>query len=165
MQTRIVLLALLSGAATPAAGQVPTSAAVMRVEPATQRQRDQGRLVILQDELVAEAVALSDARKRAQVEPRLGQELSERVGRHRQNISALARELAIAEKQAGVVNAKSAALPPVAQPQRLTEESLLTRPMAPAKPQPSVADERRNDSGSLRAPDWLIPAAPVVGSK
>jgi hypothetical protein len=164
MQTRIVLLALLSAAA-PAAGQVPTSAAVMRVDPATQRQRDQGRLAILQDELVAEAVAFSDARKRAQAEPRLGQEMSERVARHRQNISALARELAMAEKQAGIPNAKSAPPPPVAPPQRIAEESLLTRPMPTAKPQPSVADERRNDSGSLRAPDWLIPAAPVVSSK
>ena len=57
MQTRIALLALLSlAAAPPAASQMPATAAVMRVEPAMQRQRDQDRVVILQDELAAEAV-------------------------------------------------------------------------------------------------------------
>ena len=153
---RLLLLALLSAASAPALAQVPTSAAMMRIDPATQRQRDQSRVAILQDELAAEAVALGDAQKQlrtddVRVDPRRSQEANQRIARHRQNISTLARELVLVERQAGT--AKPAAA------------SLTTPPPADQLP-PAVATVRerpedRPRSGAGRSPDWLITANPT----
>ena len=169
MQTRIVLLALLSAAPAPAPGQVPTSAAVMRIDPATQRQRDETRVVILQNELVAEALALADAQKVLASQPprtdvRAAQEASQRIARHRQNISALAKELANADRLGASTTSKSAPVPVVTSPQqRIAEDWLLGSPpavpAAPPQARRAVPEQPEKASNSSRAPEWLIPAA------
>jgi len=149
MQIRIALLALLSGTAMPAAGQVPTAAAAMRVDPATQRQRDQSRIVILQDELVTEALAVARARSESTSDPSAGQETARRISHHRQNISALARELALADRQTAV---QAKAQPSAPNAQRVAAEWLLPEGAGPKQP-----SARRGS-----APDWFIPASPTV---
>ena len=143
MQTRIVLLALLSAAPAVAPGQGPTSAAVMRIDPATQRHRDETRAVILQNELVSEALALADAQKLVasptKTDFRAVEEAAQRIARHRQNISALAKELASAERQAATAPTRSQSVPPF------------------ASPQPRKVEDSRLNSSNL--PEWLIPAA------
>ena len=164
MRTQIVLLTLLSAAAPLAVGQVPTSAAVMRVDPATQRQRDQSRAAILEAELVAEALALRDAQKQALAEGGRGdgrgaEEAAQRVSRHRQNISALARELAGAERQAGSGASKaSSTRPTTATPQRIAEEWFRPEPLSPEKPDAGAGQQRPRTGGM---PEWLIRAVPT----
>lgn len=163
MRTQIVLLALLSAIAPPAAGQVPTSAAVMRVDPATQRQRDQSRAAILQDELVAESLALRDAQKQARGDEARGdggssQEAAQRVVRHRQNISALARELAGVERQTGAGAGKvqpTRGTPTSAQ--RIAEDWFRPEPSTPEKTEAIARQQRPRASGM---PEWLIRAVP-----
>ena len=160
MRTQIVLLALLSATAVPAAAQVPTSAAVMRVDPATQRQRDQSRAAILQDELVAESLALREAQKQARAEDGRGApEAAQRVDRHRQNISALARELAGVERQTGAGTGKvQPARPTTTSAQRIAEEWFRPEPQAPEKPNATSGQQRPRAGGM---PEWLIRAAPA----
>jgi hypothetical protein len=165
MRTRIVLLALLSAAAAPVFGQVPTTAAVMRVDPATQRQRDQSRGAILQDELVLESLALRDAQRQARAEEaradgRSAQEAAQRVARHRQNISALAREIVGVERQtgAGAGNVQPTR-PTTTSAQRMAEEWFRPEPPAPEKPDLSAAQQRPSRAGAM--PQWVIPAAPA----
>jgi hypothetical protein len=172
MLTRIALLALLSAAAAPALCQVASSAAVMRVDPATQRQRDQTRAGILQDELIAEALALFDAQKQVRVEAgrtdaRAVQEATLRVARHRKNISDLAKELAIAERQ-GAVPAKPIGEPAIPSPQRIAEEWLLNGSGAAGNSRGTpraTADDRRPPSGATGVPEWLIPASPGANGR
>lgn len=156
MPMRLLLLALLSAASASALGQVPTSAAVMRIDPATQRERDQSRAAILQDELAAEALALADAQKQlraddVRLDQRRSQEANQRVARHRQNISALARELVLVERQAGT--AKPAA------PSLITAPP--TDPLPPAVATVRDRPEDRPRSSAGRSPDWLITANPT----
>ena len=158
MRTQIVLLALLSATAWPAAGQVPTSAAVMRVDPATQRQRDQSRAAILQDELVAESLALREAQKQARAEDGRGaHEAAQRVDRHRQNISALARELAGVERQTGAGKVQPAR-PTTTSAQRIAEEWFRPEPQTPEKPNATAGQQQPRGGGM---PEWLIRAAPA----
>jgi hypothetical protein len=173
MPTRIALLALLSAAVAPALSQVPTSAAVMRIDPATQRQRDQTRAAILQDELVAEALALLEAQKQARVEAaRAGagaaQEATQRVVRHRQNISALAKELATTERQSGAPPTQTPREPTIASPQWIAEEWLVNGPAAAGNSRPmprSTSEERRLAPGVAGVPEWLIPAVPGANGR
>lgn len=152
MPTRLLLAALLSAAAAPVLGQVPSSAALMRIDPAVQRQRDVSRIVILQDELAAEALALAEAQKQSRFEdvrsdPRRSQEASQRIARHRQNISALAKELALVDRQAPATRV---------QPAVTTSATAEPLPRAVAAVR-ERAEDRRPASGA-RIPDWLIPA-------
>jgi hypothetical protein len=171
MQTRIALLALLSAAAAPALCQVPSSAAVMRVDPATQRQRDQARAGILLDELVAEALALFDAQKKALAEAgrtdaRAVQEATLRVARHRKNISDLAKELATAERQGAAP--KPLGEPAIASPQRAAEEWLFSGSAAAGNSRGTprtTSDDRRPPAGATGVPEWLIPASPGANSQ
>lgn len=174
MQTRIAILALLSACAEPALSQVPPGTAAMRVDAATQRSRDVDRAAILQDELASEALGLVEAQREARSErlradPRAVQELTDRVVRHRRNISALARELVTTERRTGGAAAKAplASAKPAAQ--RLAEEWLLNGPSVPRdnKTMPSrVAQEARKARvANTGTPDWLIPAAPGASQK
>lgn len=169
MRTQIVLLALLSAAAAPVLSQVPTSAAVMRIDPATQRQRDQTRAAILLDELVVEAQALSDAQKHipsavGRTDAATAREATHRVARHRHNISALAKELSAAERQIGVPAAKTQAATAAPVPQRMAEEWLpgvpAARGSAPSAARRSAPEQGRPGVWSSTAPEWFIPAAP-----
>ncbi len=163
MQTRIVLLALLSATVLPALGQVPTSAAIMRVDPATQRQRDQTRGAILQDELVAESLALRDAQKQARADEGRGDgrnvgEAAQRVARHRQNISALARELVGVERQAGAGAGKvQPTRPGAASAQRIADEWFRPEALSPEKPDATAGQQGRGAG----MPEWLIRAVPA----
>jgi len=169
MQTRIVLLALLSACIAPALAQIPSSAALMQVDRATQRLRDQDRAAILQSELASESLALEDARRHAhsdvtRADPRAAQELAQRIASHRRNISALARELVTTEARTGGSATRPQVASPKPSPQRTAEERLLSgastradakaisrRPLEP----PQAREANRG------TPEWLIPAAPV----
>ena len=63
MRTRNVLCLLLSFVPGSAAAEPPVTAAAMRVEPGMQRERDDARKTILEDELASEARQLADAQK------------------------------------------------------------------------------------------------------
>jgi|RhiMethySRZTD1v2_1073278.scaffolds.fasta_scaffold2050684_1 hypothetical protein len=152
MQTQTILVALLSAMATQTLAQVPLNAAVMRVDPGTQRQRDEARVSILQDELAAEAAGLADAQRILRAEetkrdPKAAEAASQRIARYRQNISALAKEIALAERQLG-------GTPAVARPDGLVpngkgDASAATR---------SSPQIRTVQPGRPAAPDWFIPA-------
>lgn len=100
-----LLLSFLTGflLAAPAFAQSP---GIMRIDPAVQRERDTTRLSILQDELAKE----TRERDTAQMELRNAeasraasskvQEITARLTLHRQNLSALEREIALAERPA-----------------------------------------------------------------
>ena len=156
MPKRIAILVLLSAAAAPAFSQVATPSVVTRIDAATQRQRDQTRAAILQDELVSEALALGMAQREARSDsnredPRASREVSERIARHRQNISALAKELANVDRLATPAKPQALQMPVV-------DAADAGLPSARA-----VARPRANDDGRARlggAPDWVIPAVP-----
>ena len=155
MSKRIAILVLLSAAAAPVFSQVATPSVVTRIDAATQRQRDQTRAAILQDELVSEALALGRAQREARSDsnrdPRTSQEVGERIARHRQNISALAKELA---------NVDRLATP--AKPQALQMPVVDTADAGPPSAR-AIARPRANDDVRARlggAPDWVIPAVP-----
>lgn len=153
MQTRILLLAALSIAA-PAIAQ-NTVPAQLRIDPAVQRQRDQTRVGILQDEVVAEALSLAEAQEllrsdAVRADARAAQEATKRIARHRQNISQLARELALADRQAAVASRP----PPLAASiSRATSDQIPSGYSAP--PLAHIAPEqRRAVTGS--PPEWVI---------
>lgn len=152
MQTQTILLALLSAMATQTLAQVPLNAAVMRVDPTTQRQRDQARVSILQDELAAEAAGLADAQRILRAEetrrdPKALDAASQRVVQYRQNISALAKEIALAERQLG--RTAAAMRPDGVAPHGKGDPNAATR---------SSPEIRTVQPGRPAAPDWVIPA-------
>ena len=170
MRTPIRLWLLLSLFAVPAMAQVPTSTAAMRVDPAVQRERDSTRMGILQDELSRETRELTSAEgewqsaqaSRASVEKI--QETAARVTLHRQNIAALAREIALMKNPAIPVarsgDENAASTPPRG---RQPDDWLIFRPQTPALEQnavPNVLLRRRlplAESGNSR-PQWIIPS-------
>src|SRR5258705_6588148 len=106
MRTRTVLCLLLNLAVGSTAAEPPvTAAAAVRVDPAVQRERDDARKTILEDELASEARQLADAQaelrgaKALSASARTVDEIVERLARHRQNISELGREIALVERQ------------------------------------------------------------------
>ena len=151
MQTRILLLAALSVASGAAVAQNQ-----LRVDPEVQRQRDQTRITILQDELVSEALALAEVQKlfrsdAGRADPRATQESSKAISRHRQNISALAKELALSERQSG---AAARVTPAPAIERRAVEPLPLGQVVAPIAPREAPVIERRSRIG--QPPEWLI---------
>lgn len=149
MRTPILLLAALSIVAGSAYGQTIAAQALLRVDPTVQRQRDQTRTAILQDEVVAEALSLAEAQAllrsdAVRTDARAAQEATKRIARHRQNISELARELAQADRQ-GALAARSS---PAAG--NVTRAAVDQMPPAFAEPAPP----RRNVTGTV--PEWLI---------
>lgn len=154
MQTRLLLLALLSAIPAAAVGQVPTNAAIGRINPAIQRQRDEARTAILQDELVAEALQLADAQRLLKSDPTQAGQAAERISRHRRNISALAREIALTDKQTSLVHVKQGSTAPASarETQPLTASLLLNDGRAVR-----VDEEPRTTPKPAGArPDWII---------
>ena len=148
MQTRIPILAALSITAASANGQITAAQAQLRIDPAVQRQRDQTRIAILQDEVVAEALSLAEAQKLVRsdairIDSRAAQEITKRIARHRQNISELARELAQVDRPGAI-----AARPSTAGSVSRTAVDQPSHVFADPIPQ------RRSGTGS--PPEWLI---------
>lgn len=153
MQTRILLLGVLSLVAGTGSAQTGQ----LRIDPDVQRQRDQTRITILQDELVSEALALADIQKAlksdvARSDPRIVQESSKRIARHRQNISALAKEIALSERQSA--GASKAAAAPSALERLAVEPLPLDRIVPPPAAREPTIDERRPAVGGV--PEWVI---------
>lgn len=178
MRTPIRLWLLLSFVAVSAVAQVPAyplstppaSPNSMWVDPVVQRERDSTRLGILQDELSKETRELTNAANELQsaqashASPDKIQEAAARVALHRQNVAALAREIALVKSPAipvvrnGDENAVSNP-PRVRQP----DDWLILRPQVPAVDRnvvPNVLLRRRlplAESGNTR-PQWIIPS-------
>jgi len=104
MRTLNVLCALLSLTVSSAFAQASASKGVVwQVDPVAQRDRDEARKTILEDELAAEAwqfteayAELRAARTRHAPAERL-EDVTGRVNRHRRNIAELALEIARGE--------------------------------------------------------------------
>jgi len=160
MRTQTVLCLLLNLAVGSAAAEPPVAAAAKRVDPATQRERDDTRKTILEDELASEARQLADAQAELRGAKALSapagsvEEIAERLARHRQNIAELGREIGLVERQRDSSNRKGdsraadrwliTGRPPMSA--ALDAASATRRPLQSAE-----ADERRK-------PGWIIPA-------
>jgi VIT1/CCC1 family predicted Fe2+/Mn2+ transporter len=166
MRTRTVLCLLLNFVPGSAAAEPPVAAAAMRVDPAMQRERDDTRKMILEDELASEARQLADAQTELRSAKALSvsegnvEEIVERLARHRQNIAELGREIGLVERQRDSANRKSESAegratagwlisgrPPVSASPDAVSATLSRRPLQSAE-----VDERRK-------PGWIIPAA------
>src|SRR2546428_12054031 len=105
MRTQTVLCLLLNLAVTSATAEPPVTAAAMRVEPGMQRERDDTRKTILEDELASEARQLADAQAELRGAKALSasagsvEEIAERLARHPPDIAAVGREIGPAERQ------------------------------------------------------------------
>jgi len=174
MRTPIKLWMLLSLFTVPAAAQVsalsPASNNSMRVDPAVQRERDNTRMDILQDELNKETLGLKSAENELQItqasraSPDKLQEAAARITLHRQNVAALAREIALVKRPATPV-ARNGDKNEVSTPPRgrQPDDWLIFRPQVPAASQNVVSNMllRRRlplaESTNSR-PQWIIPA-------
>jgi hypothetical protein len=165
MRTRNVLCLLLSFVPGSAAAEPPVTSAAMRVDPAVQRERDDTRKTILEDELASEARQLADAQAELRGAKALSasagsvEEIAERLTRHRRNIAELGREIALVERQrdSAIRNTDSA--------ERRTTDSWLIRGRSPSSVSPdptSAALSRRPlqsaDGDDRRKPGWIIPS-------
>jgi hypothetical protein len=165
MRTQTVLCLLLNLAVVSATAEPPVTAAAMRVDPVVQRERDDTRKTILEDELASEARQLADAQAELRGAKALSasagtvDEIVERLARHRQNISELGREIALVERQRdyAIRNNDSA--------ERRTTDSWLIRGRPPSSVSPdptSAALSRRPlqsaDGDDRRKPGWIIPS-------
>ena len=165
MRTRNVLCLLLSFVPGSAAAEPPVTAAAMRVEPGMQRERDDARKTILEDELASEARQLADAQTELRGAKALSapaasmEEIAERLARHRQNIAELGREIGLVERQRDSANRKAdsaerratdgwliSGRPPLSTSPAAASATLARRPLQSAE-----GDERRK-------PGWIIPA-------
>ena len=104
MPRRLWLLSFLAGLlAAPAFAQSPD---IMHVDPAVQRERDATRQNILQDELAKETRELDAAQtelrntEASRATSDKVREITARVTLHRQNLSALEREISLAQRPA-----------------------------------------------------------------
>src|SRR6266851_7154290 len=110
MRTQTVLCLLLNLAVVSATAEPPVTAAAMRVDPVVQRERDDTRETILEDELASEARQLADVQaelrgaKAPSASTSTVDEIAERLARHRRNISELGREIALVERQRDSAN-------------------------------------------------------------
>jgi hypothetical protein len=141
------------------------TAAAMRVDPVVQRERDDTRKTILEDELASEARQLADAQAELRSAKALSasqggvEEIVERLARHRQNISELGREFARVERERDSANRKSESAEG-----RATGGWLISgRPPVSASPDAASATLSRRplqsaDGDERRKPGWIIPA-------
>jgi VIT1/CCC1 family predicted Fe2+/Mn2+ transporter len=165
MRTQTVLCLLLNLAVGSASAEPPVTAAAMRVDPVVQRERDDARKTILEDELASEARQLADAQaelrgaKALSASAGIVDDIAERLARHRQNISELGREIALVERQrdSAIRNTDSA--------ERRSMDTWLIRgrPSSSVSPEAgSAALSRRPlqsaDGDERRKPGWLIPS-------
>ena len=139
MRTQTVLCLLLNLTVTSATAEPPVAAAAMRVDPVVQRERDDTRKTILEDELASEARQLADVQaelrgaKALSASPSTVDEIAERLARHRQNISALGREIALVERQRDSANRNTDSA------ERRGTDSWLIRGRPPLTDSPEVA--------------------------
>jgi hypothetical protein len=165
MRTRTVLCLLLNFIPGSAAAEPPVTAAAMRVDPAVQRERDDTRKTILEDELASEARQLADVQaelrgaKALAASPGSVEEIVERLARHRQNIAELGREIGLVERQRDSANRKSEFA------EGRATASWLISGRAPLSVSPEGASatlSRRPlqsaDGDERRKPGWIIPA-------
>lgn len=161
MRTPILLWLLLDVAALPAFAQAPTAADPMRVDPAMQRQRDQDRQRILQDELATEARELAAAQNElrdAQSAQASGDKLDDiasRIATHQQNVAALQREIGLSQRQSDAAPARV---------ERQPDNWLIVgQRLIMAAPRPDRVDftARRKLTGTApqreTLPAWIIP--------
>ncbi|HXM80407.1 MAG TPA: hypothetical protein VN929_00605 [Burkholderiales bacterium] len=162
MRTQTVLCLLLNLAVGSATAEPPVTATAMRVDPVVQRERDDTRKTILEDELASEARQLADVQAELRGAKALSasvgtvDEIAERLARHRQNISALGREIALVERQRDSANRNADSAEP------RTTDSWLIRGRSPSPDAASAAVSRRPlqsaDGDERRKPGWIIPA-------
>jgi hypothetical protein len=165
MRTQTVLCLLLNLAVGSATAEPPVTAAAMRVDPVVQRERDDTRKTILEDELASEARQLADVQAELRGAKALSasvgtvDEIAERLARHRQNISALGREIALVERQRDSANRNADSAEP------RTTDSWLIRGRSPSSVSPDAASAallRRPlpsvDGDERRKPGWIIPS-------
>ena len=165
MRTQTVLCLLLNLAVSSAAAEPPIAAAAKRVDPAVQRERDDTRKTILEDELASEARQLADAQAELRGAKALSasegsvEEIAERLARHRQNIAELGREIGLVERQRDSANRKADSAE-----RRATDGWLISgRPRLSASPDtPSATLSRRPlqsaEGDERRKPGWIIPS-------
>jgi VIT1/CCC1 family predicted Fe2+/Mn2+ transporter len=165
MRTQTVLCLLLNLAVGSATAEPPVTAAAMRIDPIAQRERDDTRKTILEDELASEARQLADVQAELRGAKALSasvgtvDEIAERLARHRQNISALGREMALVERQRDSANRNADSA------ESRTRDTWLIRGRPPLSASPeaiSAAASRRplqSANGDERGkPGWIIPA-------
>src|ERR1700694_5052593 len=162
MRTQTVLCLLLYLAVGSAPAEPPVTAAAMRVDLMVRPRRDDPRKTILEDELASEARQLADVQAELRGAKALSasvgtvDEIAERLGRHRQNISALGREIALVERQRDSANRNADSAEP------RTTDSWLIRGRSPSPDAASAAVSRRPlqsaDGDERRKPGWIIPA-------
>ena len=160
MRTRNVLCLLLSFAVGSAATEPPDTAAAMRVDPAVQRERDDTRKTILEDELASEARQLADAQAELRGAKALSAaagsvaEIAERLARHRHNIAELGREIGLVERQRDSANRK-----PDSVEGRATDRWLISgRPPDASSATPARRPLQPPEGDDRRKPGWMIPA-------
>ena len=163
MRTQTVLCLLLNLAVGSATADPPVTAAATRVDPVVRRERDDTRKTILEDELASEARQLADAQAELRGAKALSapagsvEEIVERLARHRQNISALGREIALVERQRDSANRNTDSA------ERRTTDSWLIRGRPPSSVSPDAAALLRRplqstDGDERRKPGWIIPS-------
>jgi len=165
MRTQTVLCLLLNLAVTSATAEPPVTAAAMRVDPVVQRERDDTRKTILEDELASEARQLADAQAELRGAKALSasagsvEEIAERLARHRRNIAELGREIGLVARQRDSANRKADSAE-----RRATDGWLISgRPPLSASPDPASATVARRplqsaEGDERRKPGWIIPA-------
>src|SRR5258705_13826192 len=166
MRTRTVLCLLLNLAVGSTAAEPPvTAAAAVRVDPAVQRERDDSRKTILEDELASEARQLADAQAELRGAKALSasagsvEEIAERLARHRRNIAELGREIGLVERQRDSSNRKADSAE-----RRATDGWLISgRPPLSASPDAASATLSRRplqsaEGDERRKPGWIIPS-------
>ena len=165
MRTQTVLCLLLNLAVVSATAEPPVTAAAMRVDPVVQRERDDTRKTILEDELASEARQLADAQAELRGAKALSasagtiDEIVERLARHRQNISELGREIALVERQRDSANRNTDSA------ERRTTNSWLIRGRPPSSVSPAHTSDTLSrrplqpaDGDDRRKPGWIIPS-------
>ena len=165
MRTRNVLCLLLSFVPGSAAAEPPVTPAAMRVDPAVQRERDDTRKTILEDELASEARQLADAQAELRGAKVLSasagsvEEIAERLARHRRNIAELGREIGLVERQPDSSNRKADSAE-----RRATDGWLISGrlPMSASPDAASATLSRRPlqsaEGDDRRKPGWIIPS-------
>jgi len=166
MRTRNVLCLLLSFVPGSAAAEPPVTAAAMRVEPGMQRERDDTRKTILEDELASEARQLADAQAELRGAKALSasaasvEEIAERLARHRRNIAELGREIGLVERQRDSSNRKGDSA------ERRVADGWLISGRQPLSASPDAASAtlarrplQSAEGDERRKPGWIIPAS------
>ncbi len=174
MLTPTRLWLLLNFFIAPALAQVPASPLastnVMRIDPAIQRERDSTRMGILQDELTKETRELGTAKtewrnaQAVRTSPDKIEEVSARVTLHRQNVTALEREIGLVKNRpVSIARNDDLVETPTRSRTRQPDDWLIFRPQLPEPDQnaaPKVLVRRRLPlaAPTVSQPQWIIQA-------